>query len=409
MHFYRSKYDYRVQWRSFTARLSSAVSLKECGPQFLQAVTEAVGATEGALYVAASPDGQYRCAASVGYRIPVSAISAESALVRCLRGERRPLAPEGLHGGLEMRGDLQLDQYVAEVALIVPLIWQDTLTGLMFLGPERTGVEYGAEDLEFLTTVGEQVAGVLATAHLAEQVAQTREFDAFHRLTSFVIHDIKNSVASLSLLSRNALQNFDDPEFQRDAIRTISGVVNRMTSLLGKLEAPARSETVELEPVDLKAVADDVVRVVRQATAVRLLKDAERVTVRGDVEALRRVLENLVTNAVQAVHGDGRQGSVTVKTYRDGDWAVMEVDDTGVGMSDDYLRESLFVPFRSTKPGGWGVGLYQAREIVRRHGGSITVTSRRGEGTTFRVRLPLEPRPNIGVMAKDHVIGTGGR
>jgi putative PEP-CTERM system histidine kinase len=257
--------------------------------------------------------------------------------------------------------------------------------------------------------MGEQVAGVLATARLAEQVAQTREFEAFHRLTSFVIHDIKNSVASLSLLSRNALQNFDDPEFQRDAIRTIAAVVNRMTSLLGKLEAPARSERVELGPVDLKAVADDVVRVVRQATAVRLLKDAERVTVQGDVEALRRVLENLVTNAVQAVHGDSRQGSVTVKTYREGDWAVMEVDDTGVGMSDEYLRESLFVPFRSTKPGGWGVGLYQAREIVRRHGGSIAVTSRRGDGTTFRVRLPLAPRPDVGVMAKDHVIATGGR
>jgi putative PEP-CTERM system histidine kinase len=385
------------------------VTPKECGPQFLQAVTEAVGTTEGALYLTAAPDGQYRCAASVGYRIPVSAISADSVLVRRLGEQRRPLALESVNGGPETLGDPELDRFVTEMALVVPLIWQDTLTGLMFLGPERTGVEYGAEDLEFLTTMGEQVAGVLATARLAEQVAQTREFEAFHRLTSFVIHDIKNSVASLSLLSRNALQNFEDPEFQRDAIRTIAAVVNRMTSLLGKLEAPARSERVELGPVDLKAVADDVVRVVRQATAVRLLKDAERVTVQGDVEALRRVLENLVTNAVQAVHGDGRQGSVTVKTYREGDWAVMEVDDTGVGMSDEYLRESLFVPFRSTKPGGWGVGLYQAREIVRRHGGSIAVTSRRGDGTTFRVRLPLAPRPDVGVMAKDHVIATGGR
>ena len=58
-------------------------------------------------------------------------------------------------------------------------------------------------------------------------------------------------------------------------------------------------------------------------------------------------------------------------------------------MSEDFVRTSLFAPFRSTKEGGWGIGLVQARDIIERHGGTIVVTSTPGQGTTFRVRLPI--------------------
>jgi putative PEP-CTERM system histidine kinase len=405
-HVYRNKYDYRQQWRGFTARLSSAVTPAECVPPLLQGVMEAVGAAEGALYLICPADGHYRCAAAVGPRTPSATLDAESVALRRLKAERGPLALVDLT--LDWGGSEALQRFASEFALAVPLTWQEQLTGVLLLGPERAGAEYGAEDLEFLATVGEQAAGVLAMAQLSERVAQAREFEAFHRLTSFVIHDIKNSVASLSLLSRNALQNFDDPEFQRDAIRTISSAVTRMKGLLGKLSAPSRAEALEMAAVDLKAVAAEVVGLARQGGLVRLVKETESVVIRGDAEALRRVLENLVSNAIQAVTGVGR---VAVKTYADGAWAVMEVTDTGVGMSDEYVRESLFVPFRSTKPNGWGVGLYQAREIVQRHGGSISVSSRRGEGTTFWVRLPLAPvgAGEVGEVVNNHAVQTGGR
>jgi putative PEP-CTERM system histidine kinase len=405
-HVYRSKYDYREQWRGFTARLSSAVTPAECAPRLLQGVLDAVGATEGALYLICPADGQYRCAAAVGYRAPAPTLDGESVALRRLRAERGPLALVDLT--LDWGGSEALQRFASAFALAVPLAWQDRLTGVLLLGPERAGAEYGIEDLEFLATVGEQAAGVLAMAQLSERVAQAREFEAFHRLTSFVIHDIKNSVSALSLLSRNALQNFDDPEFQRDAIRTISSAVTRMKSLLGKLSSPSRAEALEMADVDLKAVAEAVVAMVRPGSPVRVVEEIESVATRGDLEALRRVLENLVSNAIQAVAGGGR---VTVKTYADQGWAVMEVIDTGMGMSDEYVRESLFVPFRSTKPNGWGVGLYQAREIVQRHGGSISVASRQGQGTTFWVRLPLAPaRGGAGSeLVKNHTVQTGGR
>jgi signal transduction histidine kinase len=106
----------------------------------------------------------------------------------------------------------------------------------------------------------------------------------------------------------------------------------------------------------------------------------------GDSEALLRVIQNLVTNAMEAVRGSG---TVTVRSYEDGGQVVCEVTDTGIGMSPEFIQKSLFAPFRSTKTGGWGIGLYQAKGIVEAHGGTIEVTSREGAGSTFRLRLPL--------------------
>ena len=136
--------------------------------------------------------------------------------------------------------------------MLVPLRWRDELTGFLLIGPERTGVSYTIEDLEFMATVGEQAAGAIVTARLSESLAQSREFEAFHRLTSFVIHDLKNSISALSLLSDNALKNVDDPEFQRDAIKTVAKTADRMKVLLRRLSSAPESAALRIEPVDLR-------------------------------------------------------------------------------------------------------------------------------------------------------------
>jgi len=377
--------------------------VEECAPQVVQAITEAMGATEGVLYLCAA-DGRYRCAAAVGFTDPLETIEADAPLLARFRKERRAL----IVGSEPVPGPSPTAQLVAKFALLVPLLWRDTLVGLLCLGAERTGHAYLYEDLEFLATVGEQAGGVLAMAQLSEKVSQAREFEAFHRLTSFVIHDIKNSVASLSLLSRNALKNFDDPEFQRDAIRTISQVVTRMKGLLGKLATPSHGDGLELERVDVQTVATAAVVAARQMPNIQLVKELQPAVINADADALRRVLENLIANSMEAIRG---VGTVTVRTYAENELAVIEVNDTGEGMSEEYLRESLFVPFRSTKPGGWGIGLYEAREIVQKHGGTMSIASRRNEGTTCWVKLPLvtATRPDRSRVVDDRAIGIGGR
>ena len=109
-------------------------------------------------------------------------------------------------------------------------------------------------------------------------------------------------------------------------------------------------------------------------------------TVYGDRDALLRVIENLTTNAAEAID---REGTVTVTLGEEHGYAVISVTDTGCGISEEYQERHLFSPFRSTKQGGWGVGLYQTKQAVESQDGEILVESLEGRGTTFTVKLPL--------------------
>lgn len=389
-HFYRSKYDYRQQWIGFTARLGSRVTLEELAPEILAAIAGAVGATRAVLYVADEPHRHYHLAGGLDVdRAPASLVGSD--IHTLADAEAGPLILGNGGAPVPIPPDPGLAEVFAPGGVLVPLRWQGTVIGFMGFGPERTGEPYGPEDQEFLATAAEQAAGTLVTARLSETLAQAREFEAFHRLTSFVIHDLKNAIAALSLLSQNALAHFDDPEFQRDAIRTVSKTADRMKTLLAKLTSAAASGGRHAEPVDLSAVAREAAAPLKTHDEVRIRLELGTVSgVTGDADALLRVAQNLLTNAVEAV---AARGDVVVRTYEDGPWAVLEVSDTGCGIPERFLRKDLFAPFRTTKKTGWGIGLYHAKGIVEAHKGVIEVASKPGAGTTFAVRLPREVQP----------------
>jgi putative PEP-CTERM system histidine kinase len=383
LNFYRSKYDYREQWMAFTKRLSTHLAPEELSPQLLETVTDAVGGDSAMLYVAATSNRQYHPTASVGLRQAAPVIQDDVPLLIELTARREPLV---LETDLDW-GGAQLAETFPAGSVIVPLEWRGNLTGFIVVGPDRTGLPYTPEDLEFLATMGQQATASLVTVRLSEDLARAREFDAFARLASFVIHDLKNLISSLSLLSQNAVKHFDDPEFQKDTILTLSRTVERMQALLTRLSSRTELVVLRDEPVDLPSVVRDAIGTVKVPGTVRLVTELDVVPpVVGDPDALIRVVHNLLTNAVQALDGEGNV-AVTVK-HEDGH-AVLSIRDTGCGMSDEFIRESMFVPFHTTKRGGWGIGLYQVKEIVERHHGKLSVSSKQGSGTTFQIKLPL--------------------
>ena len=385
LHFYRSKYDYREQLVAFTRRMASFVTLDEIGPQLLDAVTEAVGATRAALYLSTTDRAHYLLTASSGCAPSVSAFEPGSPLPARFQTNRDPIILDN-----DVAERLALAKMIAilgEGAVAAPLVWRADLAGFLLIGPERTGAPYGNEDLVFIATLSEQAAGRIVTAAMSEALARARESRAFDHLASVVAHDIKNSVSALSMLTRTALRHFDDPEFQRDSIRMLSRTVDRMKRLLARLSSPAEAASLRFETVDLVQLVDEATTALREDTRIRLVRDIRTVpTISGDSDALLRVVQNLVTNAVEAIDG---QGTVTVTLEASDGRAVVSVSDTGRGMSEEFVRRLLFAPFRTTKRGGWGIGLYQSREVVELHRGSIAVVSREGVGTTFRVALPL--------------------
>jgi putative PEP-CTERM system histidine kinase len=386
---YRHKYDYRDQWVTFTHRLGTLTTLPDLTDRLLETVSATVGATRGAVYLydESGATAYYRAAALGPDPWPESLSCETRWLATTMAAPWRPrtFRTVGSHHGRGV-ADPVLDG-VSPPALVVPLAWHGSPVGLILLGPERTGAPYDAEDVELLATLAPQAAGAIVNLRLAETAARARELGAFHRLTSVVLHDLKSTVSALTLLCRNAERHLQEPEFQRDALRTLARSVERMRALLGRLAPTATPSSVgERVPVDLRTLLTQLADTLPLSDDLQLVRALEPVPpVLGDPEALQRALRNLVDNALEAME---HRGTLTLATRWRPPWVESTISDTGCGMTPEFMRESLFVPFRSTKPEGWGVGLCQAREIVTAHGGQIELASEPGKGTTVTVLLP---------------------
>jgi putative PEP-CTERM system histidine kinase len=205
-------------------------------------------------------------------------------------------------------------------------------------------------------------------------------------MSTFVVHDLKNLVAQLSLMNANAEKHKDNPEFQRDMLETLNHSVQKMKLLLQKL---SRTENAE-KPLPLA-----VEQVVRHAVALKsafeprpqLVVEVPGLKVMADRERLERVVGHLIQNAIEATPRDGH---VMIRLCRrDPDAVEIEISDTGEGMSEEFIRERLFKPFDSTKSAGMGIGVFESREYITELGGVLEVSSQPAHGTTFKVVLPL--------------------
>jgi hypothetical protein len=365
---------------TFTSGISGLLRVDEIAGRLAEEVMRAAGATSAAVYLAEPGEALYRLTASVGSARFTKNIEGGAAVPSWLRMHASPVALPA-----EFLGSVTLPALPAALGVAMP--WRGTLPGFIVLGPQRTGADYSTEDLDFLRTVGEQAATSIMAIRLTEAAEQTPTVAQAERMMPAVIHDIKNSVSALSMLAHNASKHLAEPEFQRDALVTLSRTVERMRRLLGKLSA-AKAETPRpAEPIDLHELIMEATTPLAGAGKVRLVRELTPVTtVHGDRDTLLRVIENLTTNAAEAID---REGTVTVTLSEERGYAVISVTDTGCGISEEYRERHLFSPFRSTKQGGWGVGLYQTKRAVESQNGEIRVESLEGRGTTFIVKLPL--------------------
>ncbi len=263
----------------------------------------------------------------------------------------------------------------------------DDLMGFAVLSRSPLRRRLNWEDHDLLKTAGRHAASHLAQFETAQQLADARQFEACNRLSAFVVHDLKNLVAQLSLLVANAAKHMHKPGFMEDAVRTVDHSVAKMNKLLAQL----RSGVVVSDgqaPASLAVMLDEVVRGKSARKPVPVLElDAEDVLVRADRERFMMVLGHVVQNAQDATPPEGH---VQLRYRRDGEAALIEVVDDGCGMDEGFVRERLFRPFDTTKgAAGMGIGAYEARETVRGMGGEVEVESVPGAGTTFRIRLPV--------------------
>jgi putative PEP-CTERM system histidine kinase len=267
---------------------------------------------------------------------------------------------------------------------LIPLLARKELVGFVSC---RAGAAVSSDVRFLVDSISHQLALSLLSSQQSEKLLETRELASFTKVSSFVIHDVKNLISMLSMVLQNAETKLGDPRFQSMTIETLRGAQERMQRLISRLTSPAKQADVKLSDCDLRRLVLDLCDEMRlsgqKKIAVRIGLE-ELPAVKGNPDGLKSVVSNLFINAIEAMP-DG--GDLLIDARVDDMYVVMTVRDTGVGMSPDFLREKLFRPFQTSKPSGLGIGLFQSKELVEQMNGKLTVDSVLGEGTCFTMKL----------------------
>jgi putative PEP-CTERM system histidine kinase len=389
-HLFEHRYDYRSEWLRFTDTIGRAGPLAPpLGERIIKAFADIVEAPGGVLLVS---DGAQVPTRAADWNWPGKLPGLDDGsgdFWGAVEASTRVIEFTALRQGWGSSDDLALP--VPEVLLAdqrvwtgVPLVHQERLIGLVLLAAPDYRRPLDWEDFDLLRTAGRQAASSLAEAQGQEALGTAQRFEEFNRRFAFILHDVKNLVSQLSLLSRNAERHADNPDFRADMLATLKSSVGKMNELLTRLSPGANARVQQIAAVPLWPLLTAAVAAKRGNHQVRLLGDASA-WARVDGPALEQAIGHLIQNAVEAC---SESAPVIVRVAGAGPSVLISVSDQGIGMDSDFVRSQLFQPFSSTKQSGFGIGSFEARAIVTAMGGRIEVDSRPGQGTTFTIHVP---------------------
>lgn len=389
-HVFEHRYDYRQEWLRFVATLdregADGAPLEE---RVVKALADIGGAPAGLLLVA---DDQYRLTPSARWnsdaQLPPTGGGVEK-LLRYVEANTWVLDFARLRDGMLTTGGetLPVPGWLAGLDRAwagVPLIHSGHLVGLVILDHPTDRRPLDWEDFDLFRTAGVQAASYIAEARGQQALADAGRFDEFNRRFAFILHDIKNLVSQLSLVTRNAERHADNPEFRADMVATLQSSVRKMNDLLARLSPGAARDSDPPRAVPVEPILRTVALSKQRAHPVRVDCESGLAAIAAP-QALEQALAHLVQNAIDA----SPPGlPVEVRAFESGGDVAIEIADRGHGMSGEFVRTRLFQPFVSTKDSGFGIGAYEARSLIGTMGGRLEVESAEGEGTCFTLFLP---------------------
>lgn len=395
-HLFQHRYDYREEWLRFTRTIgrgsSASASLHE---RAIKAIADITDSPAGLLLVP-NEDGELELNARWNWQtIDVPGIAASRELLRLLEQNYHILDLDGVRSGVDRHGELaHVPAWLCEAEdawALVPLIHFDRLVGAIVLARPRLERQLDWEDFDLLRVVGQQLASYLAEQAGQQALMDASRFDEFNRRMAFVMHDVKNLASQLSLLSANAEKHADNPDFRADMLVTLRNSSGKLTALLERLGRYGTGQAQELAEVDLAHLARAIVDRFKRTHQVILTRD-ETAQVMANVESLEQAIVHLVQNAIDA---SDPETPVFLSVAADGPNGQLEIIDSGSGMTPEFVRTGLFKPFVSSKQGGFGIGAFEARELIRSIGGRVAVESREGLGTRFKITLPISEAARV--------------
>jgi putative PEP-CTERM system histidine kinase len=389
-HFYRNKYDYRIEWLRFIRTLSSTDE-PDVRRTAVRAIAQIFDSPGGLLFLKDSDEPRFVLQAAWPASLELSdkarPVALHDDLAEFLVRRHWIIDLRELRVAPEVYDNISVPDWLMEMPalrLVAPLLQLDEVVGFICLCDPPRPFKLTYEDRDLLKTVGRHVATHIAQDDASRRLAESRQFEAYNRLTAFMMHDLKNSVAQLKLIVDNSVRHKHNPEFVDDAIETIRNAVERISKLIEQLRG--RRELERLEEVDLGAIVQQAARRCADRQPRPTVEVTEISRVMANNERLTSVIEHILRNAQDAT---AENGSINVQVSRTDAGARVTVTDTGTGMEADFVRDRLFRPFDSTKGAkGMGIGAYQAREYIRSLGGTVEVQSTPHVGTSFSFTLP---------------------
>ena len=389
-HLFEHRYDYRSEWLRFTSTVgTTGADAAPLGERVIKAFADILEAP-GGLLLARDPSGSITTAASLnwsGKNPPSGELGSVREFWSAIEASGRIVELDAVRNGLAKHEDCIVPQWMLDERrawIGVPLIHGDRLFGLVLLASPDYRRVLDWEDFDLLKTAGRQAASSLAEAFGQEALSNAQRFEEFNRRFAFILHDIKNLVSQLSLLSRNAERHADNPDFRADMVATLRSSVGKMNDLLARLSPQAQSRPHRADAQPLRTILSDAIAAKRRDHEVKLLGDANLWAVL-DATGLEQAVGHLIQNAVEA---SSPEAPITVRVAPVEGEVRITIADHGTGMDGDFIRNRLFQPFASTKPGGFGIGSFEARSLIVAMGGRLVVDSTPGVGTEFSIFLP---------------------
>jgi putative PEP-CTERM system histidine kinase len=390
--FYNYNYDYREEWLRFTRTL--AHEGYGLGERAIQAVAELVESPGGALFISRE-SGDCELVARWNMSLTSGSEPLNSSFCQFLENKQWVIDMQEYNASPEKYGAIAIPQWLQnfpQAWLVVPLVLHGRLFGFVVLSRSRSKIKLDWEVIDLLKIAGSQASSFLAQQESANALMVARQFESFNRMSTFVVHDLKNLVSQLSLLLSNAAKHKNNPEFQKDMIDTVEFSIQKMKRLLEKLSSGTSVE---------KPVPFLIENLLRKAVAAKSSSEPKPMLkiidpgleVLANWASLERVVGHLIQNAIEATPKDGQ---VLVSLSKGDGTVIIEVQDTGRGMSVDFINERLFKPFETTKSAGMGIGVFESQEYARELGGRLEAVRSDSSGTTFRMTLPCHNQDRVG-------------
>ena len=391
--FDRPQYDYRQIWSQFTETTTSLTTTKDLSHAVVRMVSDTLHCLSVTLWVV----DEGRDALVFGASTDMTEERGKHMRIAGREGAElimafwdRDMPVDFVNAGDGWAADFRTSHAAtleeAGVDYAAPLRAANRLVGVLTLRGRSSKVPLNDEDHDLLRTIADQSASSLLNLRLADQLNKAKALEALQMMSAFFMHDLKNLGSKLSLVTQNLPVHFDNPEFRKDAIRSVTQSVAKINGMCSRLSLLSERLEIHPRPTSLDQLVEDSLKSLDGILKAPVHCSLGQVAgLHVDGEQIQKVIVNLLLNANDAV-SDG--GQIEISTSRHDGWAVLVVRDAGCGMSREFIETRLFRPFQTTKPKGMGIGLFHCKTIVEAHGGRIEVESEEGKGTAFRVLLP---------------------